>query len=75
MPAYSSSRAARRAASVIVDAGRDLKRLPTFSKEHGEIAAAAGDDVVGQIERLDALRQSGALSQEEFDEQKRKLLG
>ena len=37
-------RAARRAASVIVDAGRDLKRLPTFSKEHGEIAAAAGDE-------------------------------
>jgi myo-inositol-1(or 4)-monophosphatase len=34
-------RAARRAASVIVDAGRDLKRLPTFSKEHAEIAAAA----------------------------------
>ena len=41
-------------------------------------AAAAGDDtgdVVAQLERLDALRQSGALSQEEFDEQKRKLLG
>ena len=40
--------------------------------------AAAGDasaDVVSQIERLDALRQSGALSQEEFDEQKKKLLG
>ena len=40
--------------------------------------APAGDssaDVVSQIERLDALRQSGALSQEEFDEQKKKLLG
>lgn len=32
-------------------------------------------DVVSQLERLDALRQSGALSQEEFDSQKRKLLG
>ena len=38
-------------------------------------AADTSGDVVGQIERLDALRQSGALSQEEFDEQKKKLLG
>ncbi len=38
-------------------------------------AADSSDDVVSQIERLDALRQSGALSQEEFDEQKKKLLG
>ncbi|MCB0875285.1 MAG: SHOCT domain-containing protein [Solirubrobacterales bacterium] len=40
-------------------------------------ASGAGDagDVLSQIERLDALRQSGALSQEEFEEQKRKLLG
>lgn len=37
-------RAARRASSVIVDAARDLKRLPTFSKEHGEIASAASDE-------------------------------
>ena len=42
-------RAARRAASVIIDAGRDLKRLPTFSKEHGEIAAAAGDEAKAAI--------------------------
>jgi myo-inositol-1(or 4)-monophosphatase len=34
-------RAARRAASVIVDASRDLKRLPTFSKEHGDIVSGA----------------------------------
>jgi Short C-terminal domain len=38
-------------------------------------ASADADGVVSQIERLDALRQSGALSQEEFDEQKKKLLG
>ena len=37
-------------------------------------ADSSGDDVVSQIERLDALRQSGALSQDEFDEQKKKLL-
>ena len=43
----------------------------------GPSAAAAGgaDDAISQLERLDALRQSGALSQEEFDEQKRRLLG
>ena len=38
-------------------------------------AASGADDAIAQLERLDALRQSGALSQEEFDEQKRKLLG
>ncbi len=34
-------RAARRAASVITDAARDLKRLPSFSKEHAQIADSA----------------------------------
>lgn len=34
-------RAARRAAAVIADASRDLKRLPTYSKEHGDIMSAA----------------------------------
>jgi myo-inositol-1(or 4)-monophosphatase len=34
-------RAARRAAAVINDASRDLKRLPTFSKEHGDIVSGA----------------------------------
>jgi myo-inositol-1(or 4)-monophosphatase len=34
-------RAARRAAAVIADAARDLKRLPTFSKEHGDIVSGA----------------------------------
>jgi myo-inositol-1(or 4)-monophosphatase len=42
-------RAARRAASVVVDAARDLKRLPTFSKEHLEIAASAGDEARSAI--------------------------
>jgi myo-inositol-1(or 4)-monophosphatase len=34
-------RAARRAGSVIIDAARDLKRLPSHAKGHGEIAKAA----------------------------------
>ena len=42
-------RAARRAASVIIDASRDLRRLPTFSKEHGEIVAGAGSEAEGAI--------------------------
>lgn len=35
-------RAARRAAAVVNDASRDLRRLPTFSKEHGDIVSATG---------------------------------
>jgi myo-inositol-1(or 4)-monophosphatase len=34
-------RAARTAASIIIDAGRDLKRLPAFSKEHADIVTGA----------------------------------
>jgi myo-inositol-1(or 4)-monophosphatase len=34
-------RAARNAAAVISDAAHDLKRLPSFSKEHGDIVSAA----------------------------------
>ena len=37
-------RAARRAGSVIVDAARDLKRLPAHATEHGDIAIAAGNE-------------------------------
>jgi len=34
-------RAARTAGSIVVDAARDLKRLPSFSKEHAEIISSA----------------------------------
>jgi myo-inositol-1(or 4)-monophosphatase len=37
-------RAARRAGSVIIDAARDLKRLPSHARGHSEIAAAADTD-------------------------------
>lgn len=37
--------------------------------------SASAADPLAQLERLDALRQSGALTQEEFDEQKKRLLG
>jgi hypothetical protein len=36
---------------------------------------AAADDTLGQLERLAALRDDGALTPEEFEAQKRKLLG
>jgi myo-inositol-1(or 4)-monophosphatase len=42
-------RAARRAASVLVDAARDLKRLPASSKRHGEIVASARTDAEDAI--------------------------
>jgi hypothetical protein len=44
--------------------------------EQGEQQPApAGGDPIAQIERLAALRQSGALTEEEFQEQKRRILG
>jgi myo-inositol-1(or 4)-monophosphatase len=42
-------RAARRAASVIADATRDLKRLPSHAKGHDAIAAAADADAAKAI--------------------------
>jgi len=42
-------RAARRAGSVIVDAARDLKRLPSHAKGHDEIAKAADTDATKAI--------------------------
>ena len=42
-------RAARRAGSVIVDAARDLKRLPAHSKEHADIVSAADNEAENAI--------------------------
>lgn len=36
-----AERAARTAGSILVDAARDLRRLPAFSKEHARVASAA----------------------------------
>src|SRR5262249_26849069 len=38
-------RAARTAASIVADSSRDLRRLPAFSKEHGDIVANAKIEV------------------------------
>jgi len=42
-------RAAHRAASIVVDAARDLKRLPSSSKEHAGIVSAADGDAEDAI--------------------------
>ena len=42
-------RAARRAASVVIDAARDLKRLPSHAKEQAGIALAADTDAENAI--------------------------
>lgn len=42
-------RAARNAAAVISDAAQDLKRLPTFAKEHGDIVSAADTEAENAI--------------------------
>jgi myo-inositol-1(or 4)-monophosphatase len=42
-------RAARRAAAVVADAARDLKRLPSYSNEHGGIVAAAKTEAAQAI--------------------------
>jgi hypothetical protein len=41
----------------------------------GSQPADAGDDTLSQLERLSALRASGALTEEEFEQQKRRILG
>ena len=42
-------RAAHRAASVIVDAARDLKRRPSHVKDHGDLASEAGTEAENAI--------------------------
>ncbi len=42
-------RAARRAAAVIIDAARDLKRLPSHAKQHGDLVANAGAEAENAI--------------------------
>jgi len=41
----------------------------------GSQPADGGDDTLSQLERLSALRASGALTEEEFEQQKRRILG
>lgn len=43
--------------------------------QQSPVTAPAQDDVIAQIERLAALHQSGALTDEEFAAAKKKLLG
>ena len=58
-------------------APRDRTPLPTSgSHQLSSSSTSAGEgDTIGQLERLAVLRDKGALSPEEFEAQKRKLLG
>lgn len=49
-------------------------RLLVLHRPESEPEAAAGDGVIEQLERLEQLRRSGALTQAEFDAQKRRVL-
>lgn len=42
-------RAARRAASIVVDAARDLARLPAYAKAHGDVVSAADAEAENAI--------------------------
>ena len=55
-------------------AGMDLNALIQQATGAGQQAKPAADDVAGQIEKLSKLHGSGALSDEEFADAKRKLL-
>ncbi len=50
----------------------DVNEDRMYDRTHGP---ATGVDVAGQLERLEGMLQRGTLTQEEFDNQKRKLLG
>jgi len=43
-------RAARNAAAIIIDAAQDLRRLPAFASEHGEIVSAAEKEAENAIQ-------------------------
>lgn len=60
----------------VVAAHQAEKQMAALGQQPVTAPESSGaDDATARLERLDALRQSGALSQDEFDEQKRKLLG
>jgi hypothetical protein len=48
---------------------------PQQAAGSGSQEADAGDDTLSQLERLSALRASGALTEDEFEQQKRRILG
>ena len=58
-----------------MDLNADGKIGPGAPPASGAAPPAAGDDRIGQIERLAKLRDSGALSDQEFEAEKARLLG
>lgn len=71
-------RTARRAAVASAVHGRVQQRQKErWAASHDQPAPATGntDDLIGQLERLGQLRDSGVLSEAEFTAQKARLLG
>jgi len=65
---------ADRVANLIHEAIEDNKNRDRSGAAHSAPSAVAGD-VTEQLERLEGLRDRGAITQDEYDAQKRKLLG
>jgi hypothetical protein len=49
--------------------------IGTQPPPHADARRDGGDDTHSQLERLSALRASGALTEDEFEQQKRRILG
>jgi hypothetical protein len=53
----------------------DINEERSGRRAAGGVAAAPASDVATQLEKLEGMLQRGSLTQEEFDSQKRRLLG
>lgn len=56
-----------------VNSAREVFNFPPLQSEESHPSAAS--DAISQLERLQALREKGAITEEEFQEQKRRILG
>ena len=55
--------------------GVDVSQMGGGAAPGGSPGLASGGDSIGQLERLQKLREEGALTEAEFEQQKKKLLG
>ena len=69
-----SEAAVREAEAEAAAAERAAEQYATFRPQPPQPPATAADDLVGQLHELAILRESGALTQEEFESAKARLL-
>jgi hypothetical protein len=72
-PAGANAEAMEQVGKMLGQMGINVPGQPTGSAS--DASAEGGADTISQLERLSALRASGALSDDEFEEQKRRILG